>query len=143
MLTTQIVAAGNLAEPPTLAWTPQELAVLTLTVLVSNGRHENDQWVPAPPTRHRIKAFGDLAEHAAECLTTGDRILVIGSQRVDETWDRVTRKRHLTTWVYADELGPSLRDHPAPPQRPTANPRSRTDHTPGAGTPAVTLAAAA
>lgn len=38
MITTYVVAAGNLAEPPKLAWTPQELAVLTMTVLVSNGR---------------------------------------------------------------------------------------------------------
>lgn len=126
MLTTQVITAGDLAEPPKLAWTPQGLAVVTLTVLVSNGRQDGDEWIPAPPTRHRVKAFGDLAEHAHDSLTTGDRVLVIGSQHVEETPDRATRRQHLTTWVYADEIGPSLRHNLAPPQRPTADPAART-----------------
>jgi single-strand DNA-binding protein len=141
MLTTQIVTAGNLAEPPKLAWTPRGLAVLTMTILVShNRRDEQGNWTQEMPTRHRVKAFGPLAEHAADSLHTGDRITVIGTQRAERWHDPATKEPRTTVWVYADEIGASLTFATVTIQRTTRRPA--TDEPAAQPAPAMAPAAA-
>jgi single-strand DNA-binding protein len=57
-----------------------------------------------------------LAEHAAETLNKGDRVLVHGRLAQREYSTETGEKR--TVWeLTADDLGPSLRHHGAPVTR--------------------------
>ena len=67
--------------------------------------------------RHLLR---DLAAHAAESLSKGDRALVIGRLKT-RTWETPEGERRSVVEVEADEVAPSLRWAIAKPERTTGN----------------------
>jgi single-strand DNA-binding protein len=61
----------------------------------------------AGPARCRV-VWRDQAEHAAETLTKGSRIVVLGKLQ-QRTWTAEDGSARSTVEVVADELGPSMR----------------------------------
>jgi single-strand DNA-binding protein len=64
-------------------------------------------WHPPDPL-DAVVVWRDQAEHAAESLTKGRRIVVLGKLQ-QQTWTAEDGSARSTVEVVAEELGPSLR----------------------------------
>jgi single-strand DNA-binding protein len=109
MNATVITFAGHLADVPELRFTPSGRPVAKVRVAV-NTRYQNSDgaWVDGTTSWHTVQAWGALAEHLAESVTKGDRVLVHGRLEQREYTTEAGEKR--TAWeVTAEEIGLSLR----------------------------------
>ena len=93
--------AGNLTDDPELRHTEAGIARAMFRVAVS-GRREQE------PSFFTVIVWRDQAEHAAESLSKGSRVVVMGRlhQRSGTAEDDSARS---AVEVVAEELGPSLR----------------------------------
>lgn len=106
-MTTAITIVGNLTGAPELAFTPAGDARATFTVAVSQRAKQGGEWVDGEAMFLRVTAWRDLAEHVAESLDRGQRVIVQGELRM-RSYEKDGDKRQ--SWeVTATEVGPSLR----------------------------------
>jgi len=107
---TTLTIVGNLTGDPELRFTPAGHAVADFTVASTPRTFDRQagQWRDGEPLFLRCTAWRQLAEHAAESLTRGTRVIVTGRlrQRSFELAEGVTR---TVTELDVEELGPSLR----------------------------------
>lgn len=109
-----VTVAGNLARDPELRYTPAGTPVASFTV-ASGKRYRNNagEWVDGPTSWVRCNAWRDLAEHIAESLAKGDRVIVTGEigQRDYEakTADGKGTEKRSTWEVQAMDVAASLR----------------------------------
>jgi single-strand DNA-binding protein len=96
--------AGNLTDQPEVRSTDSGIARAMFRVAVS-GRREQE------PSFFTVIVWRDQAEHAAESLSKGSRIVVVGrlQQRSWTAEDGSARSVVEVVEVVAEELGPSLR----------------------------------
>jgi single-strand DNA-binding protein len=93
--------AGNLTEDPELRHTESGIARAIFRVAVS-GRREQE------PSFFTVVVWRDQAEHAAESLSRGSRVVVVGRLR-QRSWTAEDGSARSSVEVMAEELGPSLR----------------------------------
>ena len=93
--------AGNLTDDPEVRYTEGGIARAMFRVAVS-GRREQEA------TCFTVVVWRDQAEHAAESLSKGSRIVVVGRLQ-QRSWTAEDGSARSTVEVVADELGPSLR----------------------------------
>lgn len=117
-----ITLTGNLTADPELRFTSTGKPVARLVVAV-NPRHrgQDGQWVEDTAQFWTCQAWGQLAEHLPASLGKGDRVTVTGHVRAN-TWTP-TEGEHAGIEQYrldviVDEVGLSLRFHPARTHRP-------------------------
>lgn len=107
---TAITVVGNLVADAELRYTASGAAVASFTVASTPRSFDKttQQWVDGEALFLRASAWRDLAEHVAESLTKGMRVIVTGrlKQRSFET--REGEKRTVIE-LDVDEVGPSLR----------------------------------
>lgn len=107
---TTLTIVGNLTADPELRFTGTGTAVADFTVASTPRTFDRaaGQWADGEPLFLRCTAWRQLAEHAAESLSKGTRVIATGRlrQRSFELTDGVTR---TVTELDVDELGPSLR----------------------------------
>jgi single-strand DNA-binding protein len=120
--TTTIV--GNLTENPELRYTTNGAPVANFTVAVTPRVKDGDGWRDGETSFLRVAAWRQLAEHAADSLSKGDRVLVYGTLR-QRSWETPEGERRSTVEVQAEELGPSLRWATAKPERASRNPTAK------------------
>ncbi len=103
-----ITVNGNLTADPDLRFTPSGTAVATFTVAFTPRRfdRESGQWIDGETTFMPVTCFRELAEHVAETLTKGARVVVTG-QLVTERWEKEGQQRS-TVKVMADDVAASL-----------------------------------
>jgi single-strand DNA-binding protein len=103
-----ITFIGNLTEDPDLRFTSGGTGVATFRV-ASNRRFTDKSGQQQEETTFlNVNCWRDLAENAAESLSKGDRVIVIGRVKVRS----YENKEGQTVWVTeieADEIAPSLR----------------------------------
>ena len=107
---TVITVVGNLTADPELRFTPSGAAVANFTV-ASTPRtfdRQTNEWKDGEALFLRCNIWRQAAEHVAESLTRGTRVIVSGrlKQRSFET--REGEKRTVIE-LEVDEIGPSLR----------------------------------
>jgi single-strand DNA-binding protein len=105
---TQIAIVGNVGNAPELRFTPTGTPVAQFSVAVPQRKYnkETRSWADNGTTWYRVNAWRELAEHAAESLTTGARVTVIGSL-ASRDWE--TEGKSGTSWeITADDIGASL-----------------------------------
>jgi single-strand DNA-binding protein len=107
---TIITVVGNLTADPELRFTPSGAAVANFTV-ASTPRtfdRQTNEWKDGEALFLRCNIWRQPAEHVAESLTRGSRVIVSGrlKQRSFET--REGEKRTVIE-LEVDEIGPSLR----------------------------------
>lgn len=107
---TTITIVGNLTADPELRFTPGGDAVANFTV-ASTPRtfdKQSGEWVDGAPLFLRCSLWRQPAEHVAESLSRGTRVIVTGrlKQRSFETRDGDKR---TVVECDVDEIGPSLR----------------------------------
>ena len=107
---TTLTITGNLTGDPELRFTGTGTPVTAFTVAASRRVYDSDsgQWKDGDTLFLRCSAWRDLADHAAESLTKGMRVIVTGrlKQRSYETPDGDKR---TVFELDADDVGPSLK----------------------------------
>src|SRR6266511_569088 len=107
---TTITVIGNLTDDPELRFTPSGAAVAKFRV-ASTPRYldkASGEWKDGDPLFLPCTIWRDAAEHVAESLTRGARVIVTGRLRQRSYETREGEKRTLIE-LEADEIGPSLR----------------------------------
>jgi single-strand DNA-binding protein len=105
----QVTIVGNLTDDPELRYTPNGAAVATLRVAVNRRIPDGSGgWKDAETSFFRVNAWRTLAENAAESLTRGARVVVVGRLR-SRSWENQEGETRSAVEIEADELGPSLR----------------------------------
>jgi single-strand DNA-binding protein len=92
---------GNLTDNPELRHTEAGIARAMFRVAVS-GRREQE------PSFFTVIVWRDQAEHAAESLSKGSRVVVVG-RLPQRAWTAEEGTARSSVEVMAEELGPSLR----------------------------------
>lgn len=104
-----ITVTGNMTDDPQVRYTPSGVAVASFSVAVNERyKDESGAWKDGPTSFVRCNAWRDLAEHTAETLSKGDRVMVTGLLRQRDYQAQDGSKR--TVWeVAATEVGVALR----------------------------------
>jgi single-strand DNA-binding protein len=109
--------AGNLTDDPELRHTESGIARAMFRVAVS-GRREKEA------SFFTVVVWRDQAEHAAEALAKGSRVVVVGRLQ-QRSWTAEDGSARSVVEVVAEELGASLRWATATPTQVTRTPPPR------------------
>jgi single-strand DNA-binding protein len=115
---TVITVVGNLTDDPELRFTPSGAAVAKFRI-ASTPRtldRQSGEWKDGEPLFLACNIWRDAAEHVAESLQRGTRVIVQGRLRQRSYETREGEKRTVYE-LEVDEIGPSLRYATAKVQR--------------------------
>jgi single-strand DNA-binding protein len=107
---TTVTVIGNLTDDPELRFTPQGVALVKITV-ASTPRvfdRTKNEYRDGDPLFLTCTAWRDLAEHVAESLSKGARVVVTGRLRLSR-WETDEGEKRSAYGLEVDEVGPSLR----------------------------------
>jgi single-strand DNA-binding protein len=93
--------AGNLTDQPELRHTEGGIARAKFRVAVSGRREQEASFFT-------VIVWRDQAQHAAQSLTKGSRVVVVGRLQ-QRAWTAEDGSARSVVEVVAEELGPSLR----------------------------------
>jgi single-strand DNA-binding protein len=116
MADTTTIICGNLTDNPELRFTLNGAAVANFRVAVTPRVREGSEWKDGDTSFFRVNAWRQLAEHATDSLSKGDRVIVLGRLKA-RSWETPEGERRSVVEIEADEIGPSLRWATAKPQR--------------------------
>jgi single-strand DNA-binding protein len=101
MIEANVSFAGNLTDDPEVRYTEGGIARAIFRVAVS-GRREQE------PSFFTVIVWRDQAEHAAQSLSKGSRVVVVGRLQ-QRSWTTEDGSARSVVEVVADEVGSSLR----------------------------------
>lgn len=107
---TSITIVGNLTADPELKFTQSGIPAANFTV-ASTPRsfdRQTNEWRDGDPLFLRCTVWRDHAEHVAESLSKGMRVIVQGNLRASQWTDKQGNNR-TTYQIDVAEIGPSLR----------------------------------
>ena len=93
--------AGNLTDQPEVRYTEGGIARAMFRVAVSGRREQEASFFT-------VIVWRDQAEHVAESLSKGSRVVVVGRLQ-QRAWTAEDGSARSVVGVVAEELGPSLR----------------------------------
>jgi single-strand DNA-binding protein len=93
--------AGNLTDQPEVRYTESGIARTVFWVAVSGRRKQEASFFT-------VIVWRDQAEHAAQSLSKGSRVVVVGRLQ-HRSWTAEDGSARSVVKVMAEELGPSLR----------------------------------
>ncbi|WP_043270746.1 single-stranded DNA-binding protein [Streptomyces sp. CT34] len=107
---TPITVVGNLAADPELRYTPSGAALVKFSVASTPRTYDKNtgQWQDGTAMFLRCTAWRDLAEHVADALTKGMRVVVTGRLR-QHNWQNEQGENRSMLALEVDDIGPSLR----------------------------------
>jgi single-strand DNA-binding protein len=103
--------AGNLTDDPEVRYSESGIARARFRVAVSGRREQEASFFT-------VIVWRDQAEHAAQSLAKGSRVVVVGRLQ-QHSWTAEDGTARSVVEVLAEELGPSLRWATATPSRVT------------------------
>jgi single-strand DNA-binding protein len=106
----ELTIVGNVTADPVLRMAESSgRGVLRFDVAVNRRRfnRESNQYEDLPPVFHRVVAFGPLAENAADSISKGTEVVVIG-QFADDSYEKDGERRRQIV-LEAQVIAPSLR----------------------------------
>src|SRR3954464_2667029 len=107
---TTMTVVGNLTDDPELRFLPNGTAMVKFTI-ASTPRtldRESGQWKDGDPLFLNCTAWRDIAEHIAESLAKGTRVIAFGRLRLSR-WETPEGEKRSAYGLDVDEIGPSLR----------------------------------
>jgi single-strand DNA-binding protein len=116
-----ITFIGNLTDDPDLRFTGGGAPVASFRVASNRRFTDRSGNQQEETTFMNVNCWRDLAENAAESLSKGDRVIVIGRVRV-RSYENREGQTVWTTEIEADEIAPSLRWAQAKPTRSNSSP---------------------
>ena len=107
---TTITIVGNLTADPELRFTPAGAAVVAFTIASTPRAFDKNssEWKDGDTLFLRASAWRDLAEHVAESLTKGQRVIATGRLKQRSYDDNEGVKRTVIE-LDVEEVGPSLK----------------------------------
>ena len=99
---------GNLVEDPELRFTQSGIAVTNLRVAVTQRIQQDGEWRDGDTSFLKVNVWRGQAEHLADSLTKGDRVMVTGRLR-QRSWETPEGDKRSVTEIEADEVGASLK----------------------------------
>jgi len=107
---TVITVIGSLGQDPELRFTPSGSAVCNFSVgsTPRSFNRQTNEWVDGETLWMRCSVWRDAAEHCAETLTRGMRVIVQGRLK-QRSWDDQDGNKRTVVELDVDEVGPSLR----------------------------------
>src|SRR5881397_1225155 len=96
----QVVIVGNLTRDPELRYTPNGAALVKFDA--------TGQWKDGETSFFDVTAWRSLAENAAESVTQGTRVVIVGRLRTN-TWETQEGEKRTKIEIEAEEIGPSLK----------------------------------
>jgi single-strand DNA-binding protein len=125
---TVITVIGNLTGDPELRYTQSGVAVANFTV-ASTPRHYDkgkQEWVEDEALFLRCSVWREYAEHVAESLDRGARVVVVGKLR-QRGWEDKEGNKRTSYELDVDEVAPSLRWATAKVQKMQRQSQGQTD----------------
>jgi len=109
---TAITITGNLVADPEIKFSKQGKAIAKFRV-ADTARKQNPQgtWEDDGTTFWRCTAFGKLAENIGDCLSKGQKVIVVGRIRTEE-WTTQEGDKRSQIEVMANQVGADLGKHP-------------------------------
>ena len=107
---TTMTIVGNLTDDPELRFLPNGTGLAKFTV-ASTPRvfdREKNEYRDGDPLFLTCTGWRDMAEHIAESLSKGARVLVTGRLRLSR-WETEEGEKRSAYGLDVDEVGPSLR----------------------------------
>jgi single-strand DNA-binding protein len=124
--TERVTLVGNLTADPELRSTPTGLEVANLRIAVTpRTRQDDGSWTQGETSFHTITVWRDQATNAAETLTKGARVIVVGRPK-QRSWTDQDGTSHQVIEIDAEEIGPSLRWATATLTRTNGGSRTKT-----------------
>jgi single-strand DNA-binding protein len=109
---------GNLVEDPEVRFTQSGTPVTNLRVAVTQRIQQDGQWRDGDTSFLKVNVWRGQAEHLAESLGKGDRVMVTGRLR-QRTWETPEGEKRSVAEIEADEVGASLKFATAKVERAT------------------------
>jgi single-strand DNA-binding protein len=109
---------GNLVEDPELRFTNNGIAVANMRVAVTQRIQQDGEWRDGDTSFLRVNVWRGQAEHLADSLGKGDRVMVTGRLR-QRSWETPEGDKRSVTEIEADEVGASLKWATAKVERTT------------------------
>lgn len=107
-LSNNVTLIGNLVEDPELRFTPSGVAMARMRLAVNRRWRTDDGEWKEDTSFFTATLWRDQAEHAAESLQKGARVIVVG--RLEQrSWETPEGDKRSVVEVQVDEIGPSLR----------------------------------
>jgi single-strand DNA-binding protein len=108
---TQITVVGNLVEDPNLRFTPSGQAVANFRVASTPRFYDKqaNEWKDGDALFLTCNIWRQTAEHAAESLTKGMRVIVYGRLK-QRSYETKSGEKRSVFELEVDEIGPSLRN---------------------------------
>lgn len=108
-LTTSLTIAGNLTFDPELRQTRDGKPVVNVSIAANPRAFDKatNEWKDGEPVFQKCSAFGDLAEHIANSLRKGMRVIAYGSLKTSNWVDKEGIK-HSEPILQLEEVGMSL-----------------------------------
>jgi len=110
-----VTLVGNMTRDPELRYTANGVPVTSFG-LAWNRKDKDDQDIAS---FFDVTCWRDLAEHVAESLGKGTRVVVYGRIEQD-TWENSDGEKRSKVKIVAEEIAPSLRWAVATVQKTTA-----------------------
>ncbi len=107
---TTITVVGNLTDDPELKFTSSGVAVAKFRV-ASTPRHldkQSGEWKDGDALFLRCTVWRQAAEHVAESLQRGARVVVVGRLR-QNNYETANGEKRSSIELEVDEVGPSLK----------------------------------
>lgn len=125
---TTVTVIGNLTADPDLRFTPGGVAMAKFTVASTPRVFDRDTnaYKDGDPLFLTCTVWRELAEHAAESLRKGTRVIVVGRLRLSR-WETDEGEKRSAYGLDVDEVAPSLRFATAKVAKAT---RTRADEAP-------------
>ena len=133
-----ICITGNLVEDPSLRFTPSGAAVANFTI-ASTPRtfdRQSNEWKDGDPMFLGCSIWRQAAEHVADSLTKGTRVIVQGRLK-SRSYDDREGNKHTVFEVDVEEIGPSLARATAVVTRATGGAIQSAPRQPAGRTPAA------
>jgi len=107
---TTVTVVGNLTDDPDLRYTPAGVAMAKFRVASTPRLYDktSGEYRDGDPLFLACTVWRELAEHAAESLAKGTRVVVVGRLR-QSRWETEDGEKRSAYGLDVDELGPSLR----------------------------------
>jgi single-strand DNA-binding protein len=99
---------GNLVEDPEVRSTNTGIAVTNLRVAVTQRIQQDGEWRDGDTSFFKVNVWRSQAEHLADSLAKGDRLMVTGRLR-QRSWETPKGDKRSVTEIEADEVGASLK----------------------------------
>ncbi|MQA06006.1 MAG: single-stranded DNA-binding protein [Streptosporangiales bacterium] len=117
---TPVTVVGNLTDDPETRFTANGIALSTVTIASTPRRYDKatGQWGDGETLFLRGTCWRDVAEHVAESVSKGDRVIASGRLR-QSSWETPEGEKRSRIELDIEEIGPSLRWATARPTRAT------------------------